>query len=72
MRHEGSGQIVHVSTRAVDYSSSGGGKVAGKYDKLRLEQLKNLEDYNATKQQLMAAYRTGEVAQGHPRWPAGC
>ena len=42
---------------------SSGGKAAGKYDRLRLEHLKNEDDYNATKRQFLDAYRGGRADQ---------
>ena len=42
-------------------ATSGAGKAAGKYDKLRLEQLKNDDDYDTTKRQLLVAYNGGRI-----------
>ena len=40
---------------------SGGSKAAGKFDRLRLEQLKNDDDYNSTKRQLAIAHSSGDA-----------
>ena len=45
----------------VSGGGSGTSKVAGKFDRVRLEQLKNDNDYNSTKRQLLKAHAGGEV-----------
>ena len=46
---------------ASSVSGTGSSKVAGKYDRMRLESAKNSEDYNVAKAQILAAFNSGDI-----------